>query len=96
MTATPKAPRPNFFDDPAIDRLTAIVTALGAEVAVLSERVRTLEAALADKGVLPQDAVDAHQPSPDQAQARRDRLEAFNQRVFYVLQEELDSLGEDA
>lgn len=93
MTATPRAPRPTFFEDPAIDRLTAIVTALSAEVAVLSERLHTLEATLADKSVLSPGEVDEREPSAEQLEARHRRQEAFNQRVFYVLQEELDSLN---
>ncbi|GGH03846.1 hypothetical protein GCM10007420_20270 [Glycocaulis albus] len=92
MSSTPKAPRPVFFEDAANDRLTAIITALAAEVAVLSERVHSLEAVLAEKAVLETGALDAFQPSAEQLAARRERHEAFNQRVFYVLEEELASL----
>ncbi len=92
MTSPPKAPRPVFFDDPAIDRLTAILTALSAEVAVQNERIRSLEAALAEKSVLAPGEIDARQPPADEMEARRARQEAFNARVFYVLQEEIDAL----
>jgi len=96
MTFTPKAPRPTFFEDTANDRLTAMLAALAAEVAVLSDRVHSLEALLASKSVLPADAVDSYQPSADDLAARRKRHEAFNARVFYVLQEELDALPPEA
>ncbi len=92
MSSPPKAPRPVFFEDAANDRLTAIITALAAEVAVLTDRVHSLEAALARKSVLEAGAIDAYQPSAEELAARRERHEAFNARVFYVLQEELDAL----
>ncbi|WP_429911310.1 hypothetical protein [Glycocaulis sp.] len=92
MSSTPKAPRPVFFEDAANDRLTAIITALAAEVAVLSDRVHSLEATLAGKSILEPGAIDAYQPTAEQLAARRERHEAFNARVFYVLQEELDAL----
>lgn len=92
MTPPPKAPRPVFFDDPAIDRLTAIVTALSAEVAVQNERIRSLEAALAQKSVLALGEIDARQPTSAELDDRRARQDAFNARVFYVLQDEIDAL----
>lgn len=92
MTSTPKAPRPVFFSDPAVDRLTAIVTALSAEVAVQNERIRSLEDALAEKSVLAPGEIDDRQLSPEALAARSARQEAFNDRVFYVLQEEIDAL----
>lgn len=88
----PKPPRPTFFDDTANDRLTAVITALTTEVATLGDRMATLEALLAEKGVVAADAVDQHQPDADQMAARRARHAAFTDRVFYVLQEEIDSL----
>lgn len=93
MTPPPKAPRPQFFDDPANDRLTAIITALTTEVAVLSDRLVTLEALLVEKSVLENEAVDSHQLDAEAMAARRQRHAAFTNRVFYVLQEEIDSLA---
>jgi hypothetical protein len=94
--STPKPPRPTFFEDTAIDRLTAIITALVTEVAGLSDRVATLEDLLADKAVLEPSAVDHHVLTPGQQDARRARHAALTYRVFYVLQEEVDSLKAQA
>lgn len=93
MTPPPKAPRPQFFEDAASDRLTAIITALTTEVAVLSDRLATVEALLVQNNVLAQGMVDAHEPDAEALAARRQRYAAFTNRVFYVLQEELDSLA---
>lgn len=96
MTPPPKPPRPLFFEDPASDRLTAIITALTTEVAVLQERVVTLEALLVARGALDAGAVDAHEPDADAQAARRARNAAFTDRVFYVLQEEVEALEAQA
>ncbi|MEN5147573.1 hypothetical protein [Brevundimonas diminuta] len=90
--STPKPPRPTFFADTANDRLTAIITALVTEVAGLSDRVATLEGLLADQGVLAPDAVDHHTLTQTQIDARRARHAALTDRIFYVLQEEVDVL----
>jgi hypothetical protein len=89
---TPKPPRPTFFEDTANDRLTAIVTALVTEVAALADRVATLEGLLSEKAVLEADAVDRHVLSETEQAARRARHAALTERVFYVLQEEVDAL----
>lgn len=90
--ASPKQPRPTFFEDTANDRLTAIITALTAEVATLCDRVVTLESVLASSGAMTKDAIDNYQPTPEDMDERRKRHAAFTQRVFYVLQEEIDAL----
>lgn len=90
--STPKPPRPTFFEDTANDRLTAIITALVTEVAGLSDRVATLENLLAAQGVLSPDAVDHHFLTEQEQAARRARHAALTDRVFYVLQEEVDAL----
>lgn len=94
--SSPKPPRPTFFEDTANDRLTAIITALTTEVASLADRVATLEALLAENGVLAAGAIDRHQPNAEQMAARRERHAAFTDRVFYVLQDEIDTLASQA
>jgi len=94
--ASPKQPRPTFFEDTANDRLTAVITALTAEVATLCDRVVTLESVLAANGVMAKDAIDSYQPTPEDMEERRQRHAAFTQRVFYVLQEEIDVLSDSA
>lgn len=93
--ASPKQPRPTFFEDTANDRLTAIITALTAEVATLCDRVVTLESALAANGVMAKDAIDSYQPTPEEMAERRARHAAFTNRVFYVLQDEIDALNDN-
>ena len=94
MKSTPKEQRPTFFPDPASDRLTAIVTALTAEVSVLMDRVDAIESIAARKGVIAPGEVDAYVPTPEEAERRRARRDAFIGRVFFVLEEEFKALGE--
>jgi hypothetical protein len=69
-----KAGRPAFFRDPETDRLLAIVVRLMTEHSVLSERVKALEAILADAGIVTPESLEAFQPNDEQeaqwAQAR--------------------------
>ncbi len=71
-----------FFDDPALDRILGVVTALAGEVYILRDRVRILEHLLAVRGVVEPGAVNLFEPTPDQQrQAELDR-DAFIERVF--------------
>lgn len=72
-------PRPEqtFFADPAIDRIMGVVMALAGEVYVLRDRMRVLEARLAEQGVLAPGALDSFSPTPEQAQATQADRDAF-------------------
>lgn len=67
-----------------VNQLLAAVTALTAEVAVLRQRVKTLEALGEGAGWLAPGAVDHHEP----ALAEREEAAAWNEallaRVFYL------------
>jgi hypothetical protein len=71
-------PRPEqtFFADPALDRLMGVVMALATEVYVLRDRLRALEARLAESGTLRPGALDAD-PSPEELAASAAEREAF-------------------
>lgn len=66
-----------------LNRLLAALTALTAEVAVLRQRVKSLESLAVERGTLPAGAVDAHEPDV----AAREEQAAWNERllgrVFY-------------
>jgi hypothetical protein len=82
--------RPVFMpDEPIAERLVRMVTALVTELAVLRERVDTLEKLATDKGVLEPAAVDAFQPDAEVEAARRQWREQYLARVFGDLQAEV-------
>lgn len=66
-TGLPHKPEQTFFADSAIDRVLAMVMTLAAELHVTRDRLATLEAMLEDRGLLEPGALDAFQPTPEQA-----------------------------
>jgi hypothetical protein len=83
--------RPKFFpEEPAAERLLAIVTALVTEVAVLQERQSTLENLLEQKGVVAEADIEAYEPTLAVEEGRRVKRRAYLDRVFAVLQADID------
>jgi hypothetical protein len=88
--------RPVFFDDPAVDKLLAMVTALLGEVCTLRERLDTHERLAAAQGVCTPEAVDAYVPDATAEQARAAMRELAIGRVMSVLTEEVVRLRHEA
>jgi len=81
-----KGHRPEFYEEPAIDQLFAIVTALTGEVSVLFDRLDTVERLLTEAGVLRADTLEAYVPDAAAAAIRRERRDELLRRVFAVLE----------
>ncbi len=81
-----KGRRPEFYEDPAIDQLFAIVTALTGEISVLFDRLDTLERILVERSVLRADALEAYVPDASAAATRGERRDELLRRVFAVLE----------
>jgi 6-phosphofructokinase len=92
LPRTVKGKRPDFHDNASVDRLIAMVLALTSEVAVLRDRVVTLEALGREAGWLGAGAVEAYAPDGVERVARDGWREAYLARVFHILREELDDL----
>jgi hypothetical protein len=87
---TVKGRRPRFCEDPAVDRLHGLVMAMATEVAVLYERIDTMERVAHAKGVMLREELAAHAPD-GAAQAEREAWrQRFLDRLFYLYREELD------
>jgi hypothetical protein len=78
-------PRPRFLADASNEKLWDVVLALSTELAATRSRLDTLERVLADRGSLPQGAMESWQPSRDAGVARVQDLQAYTQRVFETL-----------
>ncbi|MEO7386057.1 MAG: hypothetical protein ABIX37_03865 [Gammaproteobacteria bacterium] len=95
LLRTAKGRRPQYFDDPAVDKLLAIVTTLIGEVSVLRDRLDTIEQIIEQQGLFPRSAIDSFQPN-DTEVARRDARRAdYLARVFRIIQNEIEELGGD-
>ena len=85
LPRNPKGRRAQFYDDPAIDQLMAIVVALTAEFSVAFERMDTIERLLERSSALDRADIEAYLPDEQVAAERFRRRDELIQRVFQVL-----------
>lgn len=91
-----KGERPQYFADPAIDKVLSITLALAGEVAVLRERLDAVERLLEDGQPVTRAALDAYVPD---AAARADRdawREQFLDVILRVVHQEQETLARQA
>jgi hypothetical protein len=77
-----KGKRPAFFDDPSVDQLMTFVIELTTEVAVLRERLDTVEQLLERDGQVTRASIEAFQPSAELESERNAWRDAYLKRVF--------------
>lgn len=84
--------RPQYFEDPAIDKVLSITMALAGEFAVLRERMDSIERLLESGRPLTREALDAYVPDASERGERdawRDRFLDVILRVVHQEQEDL-------
>lgn len=87
-----KGPRPKFFaDEPAADRLLTMVMTLAGELAVIRERLDTVERLAAQKGLLSDVEIDAFEPSIEVQEDREAWRQQYLDRLFRVLSDDAGS-----
>ena len=87
-----KGERPWFFEDPAIDKVLSIAMGLAGEVAVLHDRLDTIERLVEQKGLLSRSEIEAYYP-PEAVRAERDIWrDQFLRQVLRILHEEVEGL----
>ena len=86
LPSVAKGIRPEFFDDPAIDQVFAIVTALAGEISVAFDRLDTLEQVLVQAHSLPLGAVESYVVQGPDAERRARNREDLLHRVFAVFE----------
>jgi hypothetical protein len=85
-----KGKRPQYFSDPAIDKLLAIVLQLAGELSVTRERLDTVERLLAEDKVLDRDRVEGYEPAAEVAAEREAKRAEYIARVLRIVQAELE------
>lgn len=88
-----KGPTKFFFDDENVDRVYAMVMALGAEVSKLDEKLETILDLAEQKGVFSRDDYRNHEPSADQQAVRDATRKAFVETLLAPLRLEADALA---
>ncbi len=82
--------RPQFFDDRGIDQLHGMVMAMATEMAVLYERIDTMERVAAQKGIMLRDELAGYVPD-EAAQAEREAWrQRLLERMFYLYRKDID------
>ncbi len=87
-----KGKRPDFFDNPALDRLYSAVFALAAEVSALRERQDTIERLLDAKGTLSRDDIENYVPDRAAGEERGLATQAYLARIMRGFQQEVEAM----
>ena len=86
-----KGRKPQYFSDPAIDKLLWMTMTLMEELAVARDRIDTLERLLDGRGVVRQDEVEGYRPDEQARSARASRRAEFVDRMMRAAQAELSA-----
>ncbi len=90
--AKPKGRRPDFFEDPSVDRLLSLTMAVVGEVSVLRERMDTIERLLEQKGTVSRADIEAYVPDAAAGDERGLMTRAYIARVMRGFQQEVEAL----
>lgn len=90
-----KGKRPEFFDEPALDRLFSVVFALAAEVSALRERQDTIERLLDARGTLRREDIEAYEPDRAAGDERGLATRAYIARIMRGFQHEVEAMAAD-
>lgn len=91
--ARPRGKRPYFFAERDTERLMTIVMALAQEVAVMRERMDTIERLLDKNDVITRKDIETFKPSKAEAQERGAWTQEFLARILRILQQEQEALA---
>ena len=88
-----KGKRPQFLDDPAVERVMSIAMSVAAELAVARERIDTLERLLAQKGILSAADIEAYQPDAKAQSDRNDWGRNYIARVLRMVDQDVQAMA---
>lgn len=90
--ARAKGKRPDFLGDPTSERMLSILLAVVGEVAVLKERLDTVERLLDTKGTIDRADIEAYEPDRDAAYERASMTKEYIARVMRGLQQDMEAM----
>jgi hypothetical protein len=88
-----KGQRPYFFESKETERVFNITMAVVTELAVMRERLDTIERLLQNKGVLLQSEIEAFVPNDEQAKERQLWHARYSARILRIIQQEIEALA---
>ena len=87
-----KGRRPDYFEDPAIDRLLSMMLALTGEVSAMRDRLDTIERLLDAKGTISREDIERYAPDRAAGEERGLATKAYIARVMRGFQQELEAM----
>ncbi|MEE4211818.1 MAG: hypothetical protein V2I43_21440 [Parvularcula sp.] len=93
--AKAKGKRPWFFDNPDTERVMNITLALMQEVAVMRERLDTVERLLERDGTVSKKAIEDYTPTKEEAAERGLLQQEFIARCLRILQQDREALAQN-
>ena len=91
--AKAKGKRPYFFDDPDVERVLAITMAVAGELAVLRQRLDSIETLLEERGSVTRKDIEEFVPNADQEEARSRWYQEYIARILRIVQQEREALA---
>lgn len=93
-----KGRRPWFLNDPDVERVMNITMALIQEVAVIRERMDTIERLLERDGTVTKASIEAFSPTKQEAEERGAWTQEYIARVLRILQQDREAIqfGDEA
>jgi len=91
-----KGKKPQYFADPATDKLLWMTVTLMEELSVTRDRLDTVERLLARKRVLKTQEIDGYKPDPRAASERDQRRRAYIDRMMRAVHAELEEATRSA
>lgn len=88
-----KGKRPEYFDDPAVDRILSIVMALVAEVSVLKQRLDTVERLLESSGTVTRADIEGFVADKQAAYERGVETKAYIARVMRGVSQAMEAMA---
>ena len=79
--------RPQYFDDPNMDQMHAMIIALATEMSVLTDRFDTLERVLEDQGRISRADIEAWEPDESAEDERYEKRNQLIRRLFRTVRE---------
>ncbi len=94
--AKAKGKRPYFFNDPDVERVLAITMAVAGELAVLRQRLDSIEILLEERGSLTRKDIEEFVPNAEQQEARSRWYQEYLARILRIVQQEREAMAKSA
>jgi len=88
----PKGKRPFFLKDADVERVMAITMAVAQELAVMRERMDTIERLLDKKGTISRADIENYDPPKDIAEERGAWTQEYLARILRIYQQDIEAL----